>query len=355
MLSLTFGKTRPIQKKDFYLKDRSREPGANRFAFVGDTGGGDSFRRIILPQLEKQIESKPCQTILLGGDLVYGSESDGVHPQDGNPSLFSNRIRNPFRRLMKKGADLFGTPGNHDVRDGHEEKLLAYLNLPRFYTFTRGNVDFFSVDTTILLPGYDKCYKDRKDFAHEQARKQTEWLDKALAASKSKYKVVMGHYPLYCSGPYLNRGINAELVRSILQPILIKNNVDLYLAGHEHHYERSNPIYNLIHFISGSACKLTKKIRHLADPPYPRAAIKQEHQFMMFEETDAGLTFQTINQDGKVIDEGVIPPKTQPADPPPKRATSTPTSPLSFLRYATQFLHENPKEQPTTQGPEPQV
>lgn len=341
---LRFGHDGPIQTEGFYQKPRDLGNEKNRFVVIGDSGGGLPFREMFADRLERLLQSKPFQSVLVLGDNVYGAPKDGTHPMDGDPALFTDRLWESFKGLIQKGVELFPILGNHDVRYGQEEKQLAYLNVPRYYQFSRGNVDFFAVDTTVMLPSYDSCYKERPDFAHQKAKEQVEWLDQQLAKSKSKYKIVMGHYPMYCSGRYHTRGINAELVRSILQPILIKHQVDAYLCGHEHHYERSQSIYGLTHFLSGSSSKLTKKVEHEKDPPYSRAALKQEHQFMLFEETDDGLAFQTINKEGQVIDSGLVPPRSRPA--PVGTAVPEEARPLkkilSFLSYATKFLHKDP-------------
>jgi tartrate-resistant acid phosphatase type 5 len=333
----------PIQPEGFYKKPNPIivDPAQNkRFVVVGDSGAGEPFVQKFVGVLQRLFEKTPFASVLMLGDNVYGQADLGRHDLDGSPSMFESRIKQPFQTLLQKGVQLFGILGNHDVRGKEEVAQLQYLGVPRFYSFTRGNTDFFALDTTILLPHYDSTYKDRTGMANDESRKMLSWLDTALRESKSKYRVVMGHYPMYCSGRYNNRGINAELIRMFLQPLLIKHQVDLYLCGHEHHYERSEPIYGLRHILSGSASKMTKKIKHAEDPPYPRAKLERQNQIMILEETDAGLTFQAINPEGTVIDSGLIPARERtPLDPATNPPNQSAAQLFAFVKKATEFLH----------------
>lgn len=333
----------PLQPEGFYKLPNPvlEDPAQNkRFVVVGDSGAGEPFIQKFGALLQTLFEKTPFASVLMLGDNVYGQADDGRHELDGSPSLFEDRIKRPFQALLQKGVQLFGILGNHDVRGKQEAEQLKYLGAPRFYNFTRGNTDFFALDTTILLPHYDFTYKERIGMANDEARKMLSWLDTALGESKSKYRVVMGHYPMYCSGRYNNRGINAELIRMFLQPLLIKHQVDLYLCGHEHHYERSEPIYGLRHLLSGSASKITKKVKHADDPPYPRAKLERQNQVMIFEETPAGLTFQAINPEGTVIDSGLIPARERMPLDAVKNPSNQPAAKLfDFVKKATEFLH----------------
>jgi hypothetical protein len=44
----------------------------------------------------------------------------------------------------------------------------------------------------------------------------------------------------------------------VLEPILRRHAVDLVLAGHDHHYERTHPIDGITYVVSGGGCKTTR-------------------------------------------------------------------------------------------------
>jgi hypothetical protein len=76
-------------------------------------------------------------------------------------------------------------------------------------------------------------------------------------------KIVVGHYPLYSSGPHgLETDIQAHL-RQRLEPLLTDAayGVQVYLAGHEHLFEMTPPMRHghpcgpdqgVIHMVSGA-------------------------------------------------------------------------------------------------------
>jgi hypothetical protein len=61
---------------------------------------------------------------------------------------------------------------------------------------------------------------------------------------------------------------------------------------------------------------------------------------MIFEETDAGLTFQAINPEGTVIDSGLIPARERtPLDPATNPPNQSAAQLFAFVKKATEFLH----------------
>ena len=75
------------------------------------------------------------------------------------------------------------------------------------------------------------------------AYQQLQWLEADLAAvdrSKTPWVIAMTHRPMYSSevSSYQSN------VRQAFEPILLKYNVDVYLSGHIHWYERLWPLNN---------------------------------------------------------------------------------------------------------------
>jgi hypothetical protein len=169
------------------------------------------------------------------------------------------------------------------------------------------DVEFFAIDTTLFLPGYDHCYMDRPFWARTMSYIEYQWLDKALSESKAKFKIVYGHYPLYSSGMHAKKAEMVKQFRDRVEPLLIKHGVNLYLAGHEHHYEKSKVIGGIQHIVSGAGGKV-RKIFYQDNPPYPREMAMAKSHFMLFDITDSGLSYQVISRKGNVLDSGLIPP-----------------------------------------------
>lgn len=66
--------------------------------------------------------------------------------------------------------------------------------------------------------------------------------------SDAPWKVVFGHHPIYSSGQY---GVNEPFI-SKLTPLFQKYRVQLYVNGHEHNYERTQPINGTTYLICGA-------------------------------------------------------------------------------------------------------
>lgn len=282
--------------------------GKNRFAVLGDPGSGTRHQRKIARQLLKEHQKNPFASVLMMGDNCY---------EDGEPHLFESRIYKPYKKLFEAGVKFYPLLGNHDVRKGYGDAQLAYLGAPDFYNIRlNDDLELFALDTTCFLPGYEKCYTQTPSLAKQKMERQLKWLEKSLSESSAKFKLVFGHYPMYASGDIsddedwkekleADSKANAKL-REILEPLLVKYKVDLYLAAHEHHYERSKPIKGLQHIISGAAGKL-REIFRMKNPDYPREKAIEKPHFMMFEWTAQGLQYQAIGNDSEVLDSGLIP------------------------------------------------
>lgn len=102
-------------------------------------------------------------------------------------------------------------------------------------------------------------------------------MDEAVADSTLSWTVALTHYPLYSRGAGLSgHGPNEEL-REALEPLFLRHGVDLVLAGHEHHYERSHPLREgdavaegcgPVHLITGGggATRFARAVGRVVDP-----------------------------------------------------------------------------------------
>jgi hypothetical protein len=86
----------------------------------------------------------------------------------------------------------------------------------------QGAVTILALDTTLLFPGTYDCYTTPAAYTWAQrlAAHQLTWLAHVLRTSGAPLKIVVGHYPLYSSGPHgLETTIQAPL-RQRLEPLL---------------------------------------------------------------------------------------------------------------------------------------
>ena len=276
-----------------------------RFAVIGDAGTGKDGQFDIAQAMETAFENKPFASVLVLGDNVY---------PNGDPALFDKAIRQPYEPLSKSGVRFYPVLGNHDLSVDGGAAQLRYWGVPRYYSQKLGNTEIFAIDATVFSPNYrGGKYPDASiRWANGQAIQQYAWLKDALEKSTAKYKVVYSHYPLISMKEDTEPPGFVANWRNLLMPLLVKNNVDVYLSGHNHDYEKSTPVKGFHHFVSGAGGRLQslKDSDSFSPLPYPIEKRVVKRHFMMFEETPQGLNYQVISKNGEVLDNGLIPPKT---------------------------------------------
>ncbi len=244
-----------------------------KFAVIGDSGTGDSNQYRLAKVFSDTHERFPYEFVLMMGDNMYGSES----ARD-----FQRKFEIPYKPVLDKSVKFYASLGNHDSTNQRMYKLFN-MNGERFYTFRpKAGVRFFALDSN---------YMDRT---------QLQWLEKELAASGSDWKIVYFHHPIYSSG---GRHGSDMALRDQIEPLFLKYGVDVVLAGHEHFYERLKPQKGIHYFISGGAGKLR---RGDVGKEFTEKAFDQGYHFMIFEIDSDQMHFQTISDQQKTVDSGII-------------------------------------------------
>jgi hypothetical protein len=213
------------------------------------------------------------------GDNIYGSE----RPQD-----FQKKFELPYKALLDAKVDFFAALGNHDDPNQRYYKPFG-MNGERYYTFKKGNVRFFALDSNYMTPD------------------QLTWLKKELAASGSDWKIPYFHHPLYSNGMH---GSEVDL-RAVLEPLFLKYGVNVVFAGHEHFYERIKPQKDIYYFIEGSGGQLRKG--DINRDAMTEVAFDTDWTFMIVEIAGKELHFQTVSRAGSTVDKGMLP-KQEPAN-----------------------------------------
>lgn len=247
-----------------------------RMAVIGDTGTGGRQQYEVGTRLAESRQLFPFEIVLMMGDNLYGGE----RPQD-----FLNKFEKPYKPLLDAGVKFYAALGNHDDREQRFYKLFN-MEGELYYTFKapKQDVKFFVLDSS---------YMDRK---------QLDWLERQLQLSSDPWKIVYMHHPLYSSG---ERHGSSTSLREVLEPILIKHNVSVVMAGHEHFYERIKPQHGITYFTVGGSAKLRKG--NIEDASTLTAkGFDTDNSFMLVEIDGDEMRFQTISRTGQTVDEGVV-------------------------------------------------
>jgi acid phosphatase type 7 len=210
-------------------------PGSDRpvrFVNLGDLGKRTRDQLAVRAQIAR-VEH---DLVLVNGDVAY---------DDG-------KLHELERYFFQVYAAMLGTipwfpaSGNHDYRTDDAEPFRQVFDLPGeggpagglWYSFDWGMVHFVVLDTERVGP------------------KQARWLDADLAASDLPWTIVVGHRP-----PFSSRRSDAA-VRAHLVPVFEAHGVDVVFMGHDHSYERTQPINGVHYIVSGGGGRGVRSVGH---------------------------------------------------------------------------------------------
>jgi tartrate-resistant acid phosphatase type 5 len=234
-----------------------------------------------------------CDFGVMLGDNIY---PDGAMADADDAKRFRDVFTTPYGSLVA-GRDsfrIYGVLGNHDwhtSRDGALAQVRFLETTPPFFmdglfyrvvpAAAHGEVEIFALDTQMLLAATktpaavlaeDASEAQTDDLEYfepwaapqnETERNMVQWLEASLASSKARWKIVIGHHPLWSTAG--SKFQQAKSLRRLILPALCRY-ADLYLAGHEHTLEvhtdgctealPGSDVTPLPQVVSGSASKM---------------------------------------------------------------------------------------------------
>jgi tartrate-resistant acid phosphatase type 5 len=298
-----------------YIRDSSDvpKPGATliknenalNFIVMGDWGrNGADHQKQVAEQMGKTASDVKAQFIIAAGDNFYPS---------GVISELDPLFRYSFEDIYTAFSlqwDWYPVLGNHDYKTNPDAEV-AYTKISRrwkmparYYSkkfFINGDTSqlvlIAFIDTNPLIPEYYKNAEYGPNVKTQDSTKQKKWLAKVLSdkSPNVKWKIVVGHHPMYTGGSRTD-GYDTKAIRRSLKPVFDKYGVDVYLAGHEHSLQHIGPVGKTNHFISGAA---SEKTPAQLIPESKMAA--SEYGYMLFSITAKQLLLQTIDDTGKII------------------------------------------------------
>jgi 3',5'-cyclic AMP phosphodiesterase CpdA len=251
------------------------KPNSVRFAAIGDMGTGATPQYEVAQRMLTVRQTFPFEFVIMLGDNLYGGSS---------PKDFEKKFEVPYKPLLDAGVKFYASLGNHDNPNERFYKLFN-MSGANYYTFQKGNVRFFVLDSNYMDP------------------KQLSWLEKQLQDAGNKdWKICYFHHPLYSSGK--THGSSVEL-RSRIEPMFVKYGVDAVFSGHDHVYERVHPQKGIYYFTEGSSGQLRNG--DLAKTGMTEEGFDTDRTFMLVEVAGDEMYFQTLSRAGTEVDSGVLP------------------------------------------------
>lgn len=213
-----------------------------RFLVIGDMGTGRDDQRLVAAQMAARAEREPVDFMLTLGDNFYPA---------GVESVDDAKWQTHFEQIYAARSlqvPVYASLGNHDhggstqAQVDYSEHSTRWRMPAPYYTFTRplGDgqvVQFFVLDTTPLARAYPGF------------QQQLEWLEGELSRSSARWRIVVGHHPLYSHVPM--RGHNKLMIQH-LEGLFVRYGVDLYMAGHDHILDVLKPVKGVNYLVSGA-------------------------------------------------------------------------------------------------------
>ncbi|MCX7872407.1 MAG: metallophosphoesterase family protein [Verrucomicrobiae bacterium] len=180
----------------------------------------------------------------------------------------------------------------YPVLGNHEEKSENYFN---YFILPEKEIYYAFEDGPLFVLGLDYHFQKLSD-------EQYKFAERALQTTKSPWKIVMVHDPMFNVGGHISGWGHRYYL-----PLFHRTKVDMVIAGHSHIYERFKPILpsdvkdgNPITHITtgGGGAPLTTSVGHPALAAYARV-----NHFLTFEVTRTNLFGRCYDINGQIIDE----------------------------------------------------
>ncbi|MBN2416912.1 metallophosphoesterase [bacterium] len=196
--------------------------------------------------------------------------------------------------------------GNHEYR-GNTQAVLDYGTVSRrwmmegrYYSQTWSVTDdtdilLVYIDTAPLIDRYRNDYVVHGDAPMQSMQTELDWIDRTLAASDAKWKMVMGHHPVY-AGTTKSESERLNL-QERLQPLLDKHNVDVSIGGHIHNFQHIRAAGSGVDYFVNTSASQTREVVHLKGEQFS----SDDSGFTLCTVKDNELIITFVNKEGKII------------------------------------------------------
>ena len=206
------------------------------FLIVSDWGGFSSNdQKAVAAAMGKEAQRIKASFVVTAGDNYHGN---------GVETSTDPRCKTEYEDVYNDRSlqiPWYPSLGNHDYR-GNVDAELGYSKHSERWKFPAryyAQVERIDDSTFILIvhldtPPFLEDYRARDAEYHVKGQDiglQIHRLDSVLTVSKTRWKMVVGHHPIYAAAP--KHGDTKELIDQVL-PILKKHKVPIYVCGHDH-------------------------------------------------------------------------------------------------------------------------
>jgi tartrate-resistant acid phosphatase type 5 len=279
---------------------------ALHFIAMGDWGrNGENYQKEVATSMGKAAHDLGASFVVATGDNFYPygvASTRDYHWISSFESIYT---------AQSLHVKWYPVLGNHDYASNPDaeveySKVSSRWSMPsRYYSKT------FLIGTDTLLMAFidtDPIEKELRGAPYDSIKylpggvaKQKAWLEQILSVSKARWKIVVGHHPLYTGG-WRKDSRDTKSMKEFLEPLFAKYQVDIYLAGHEHHLEHIKPEGHTHYIISGAASEARPASIYPGIGKFSAAV----QGFATFSVSHDQVLIQFINYKDRIIHESLI-------------------------------------------------
>ncbi|MEX2647200.1 MAG: metallophosphoesterase [Gaiellaceae bacterium] len=204
-------------------------------------------------------------------------------------SVYERGSADEFRRCFswsRHKARIRPAVGNHEYLTPGARGYFAYFRVPQWYSYELGDWHVVVLNSNCGPAG--GCGPDSP---------QARWLRADLAEHPARCTLAYAHHPRFSSGVH-----GSDRTLAALWRIMSAGGVDVYLAGHDHHYERFAPSGGIRQFVVGTGGRsLYAVVRRLAGS---RAAQTLSYGLLALSLRPEGYSWRFVPVAGRYRDAG---------------------------------------------------
>jgi hypothetical protein len=225
---------------------------------------GVSYQKDIAALMGQEADFNVIRFVAVAGDPIH---DNGVRSVDD--SEWTDKYESIYTANSLIKIPWYVVSGNHEYH-GNVQAVLDYSGVSerweapaRYFAIEkpagrkRNRCLLVFIDTPPLIDKY-RNGKSYSDAGKQDLDKQLRWIDSTLFVSKARWKIVIGHHPVYADTD------KDESERSDMQKrvgtILENRKADAYICGHIHNFQHIKPEGKTVSYIVNSSASSSRKV-----------------------------------------------------------------------------------------------
>lgn len=275
------------------------------FMVVSDMGRrGESEQQTIADIMGKVAATNKIHLIAVAGDPIHDDGVKSIADDEWNL-----KFENIYTAASLQKIPWYVTSGNHEY-NGSIQAILDYSTVSerwiapaRYYSLNIGAAGktclLVFIDTTPLIEKYrtDEQYSDA---GQQDIDSQLQWIEQTLNISDARWKIVIGHHPVYADTEK-NESERTDMQARLL-PILEKYNATSYICGHIHNFQHILPQAGKVHYVINSSASQSRTVK----PTDGTLFCNPDPGFTLFSVSTDNIRFYMVNHTGETVYEYTI-------------------------------------------------